>query len=168
MILVCPVCYRIDHIFSEHCLIGGCYVAAAASVKILILGIHSEIISRNCFFKAAVACRIYMVINHIHNNANAPVVQCLNHLLKFVNSHLSHCRIGSVGALRHIEINRIVAPVILGCVHSLVYRAKIKYRIKVNIVDALLYQIFHTGRKVFCSVYSCATLCKCQIFASSL
>ena len=94
VIFVYPVFQRVYHILSEHCLVRCSYVSAAASVKEPVLRIHSEIITRYCLFKAAVARRINVVVHNVHNHAYTSVMECLNHLLELVYSDLSLCGVG--------------------------------------------------------------------------
>ena len=166
MIFLSPIYYWIYHEFSEHSFVRRCYITASASIKILVLWVHSEVIAWYGFFKTAVTCWINMIVNNVHNNAYTSVMQRLYHLFKLINSYLTLCRIGRVRTFRNIKINRIIAPIILRGMHCLVYRAKIKHRIKMYIIYTLFYQIFNTGWIFLCSVYPCSSLCKGKIFTS--
>ena len=54
-----------------------------------------------------------MVINDVHNDADTPVVQSLNHLLEFLDSDLAVIRVRRIRAFRNIVVDRVIAPVIL-------------------------------------------------------
>ena len=59
-----------------------------------------------------------MVVNHIHNYADAVFVESVDCLLQLPNPDLSVEGVGGIGALREIEINRVVAPVILAALRT--------------------------------------------------
>ena len=52
-----------------------------------------------------------MVINNVHNNGNAPVVERLYHLLKFLDPYVAVIGVRGIAALGNVVVDRIIAPV---------------------------------------------------------
>ena len=79
-----------------------------------------------------------MVVNDVHNNADALVVQGLNHLLYFVDSNVAVIRVGRERAFRRVVVLRVIAPVELRVAARLLNGAEIVERVEMHIVDAKL------------------------------
>ena len=118
VIFRCPVGQGVDHVFLIHRTVTGGFIAAAGTVIITALGILTVVITRYgeiepvIFAGTAVAG---MVIYHVHNNADTFFVECLHHLLEFVDSHLAVIGVSGVGAFGGIIVHRVIAPVELVC-----------------------------------------------------
>ena len=59
-----------------------------------------------------------MVVHYVKDDTDAGLVKGLHHLLKFTNASSRVSRISRIAALRHIVVNRVVAPVILRLVET--------------------------------------------------
>ena len=52
-----------------------------------------------------------MIIDYVHNHSKALLVECLDGSFKLSDAHLAVAWISRVRALRHIVVNRVVAPI---------------------------------------------------------
>ncbi len=87
-----------------------------------------------------------MVVNHVHNNADAVCVQGFYHLLHFFYPHFPVCRVGGVGAFRHIVIDRVIAPVkLFGVDIALVHGTEIIDRKQMHMGNAKFFDMVKTG-----------------------
>ena len=85
---------------------------------------------------------LYMVVNHVHNNADAVCVQGFYHLLHFFYPHFPVCRVGGVGAFRHIVIDRVIAPVkLFGVDIALVHGTEIIDRKQMHMGNAKFFDL---------------------------
>ena len=86
-----------------------------------------------------------MIVYHIHNHADAGLMQRLNHFLHFPDTYLAVERIGCIGALRHIVLYRVIAPVER---FRIVFRhtAEIKNRKEMHMRNAKRFQVIEPGR----------------------
>ena len=101
VVLVCPVGNRVDHVLLVHTALGSCLVTAARAVGVYIgivihapivisLMPHTIVVFRQCAVEARVYARaVGVVINDVHYNGDAGVVERLDHLLALVDSHIA-------------------------------------------------------------------------------
>ena len=54
-----------------------------------------------------------MVIDHIENDTDARLVECLHHLLELPDARGGRIRVSGIAALRHVIVQWVVAPVVL-------------------------------------------------------
>ena len=108
MVFFGPVAQGIHDEFSHHGTLAGGVVAAAGAIG----GSPAEI-ARNDFIEAKVIPAVYMVVNHIHNDTDAVFVEGMDCLFQFPDPDLPVERVGGIGTFREIEIDGVVAPVIL-------------------------------------------------------
>ena len=80
------------------------------------------IVVRNSSLEAGVSRRAGegVVVNNVHYNRNACVVQSLNHLLALVDSYVTVVGVRRIRALGNVVVLRIIAPVKLVVRASLV------------------------------------------------
>ncbi len=78
-----------------------------------------------------------MVIDNVHDNADAFVVQGLNHLLELVDSHFAVVGVGGVGAFGGVVVHRVIAPVeLVGVEFGFVYAGVIIDGEQMHVGDA--------------------------------
>ena len=66
---------------------------------------------------------IGVVVDHIQDDADVCLVECLYHLLELTDAYLRAIRVSRIAAFRHIVVDRVVAPVVLWLVETcLVHR----------------------------------------------
>ena len=82
-----------------------------------------------------------MVIYHIHDHPEALPVQALHGLLQLPDADLAAGGIGGIGALRHIPVHGIIAPVKLCGISRFIHRAVIIDRHELDMGHAELLQI---------------------------
>ena len=87
VIFLRPVLDRVDHVLSVHSLVGSGLVAAAGAVGIGAAR-HSVVILRRCLFKRRSEVE-GVVVNNVHYNGDASVVERLNHLLELGDSNVA-------------------------------------------------------------------------------
>ena len=142
-----PISAGIYHILAEHLLVGGGLVAAAGAVGIGCAAGHSVVVARNGFAEAGAVGQIGVVVNNVHNNGDASVVERLHQLLELLDPDVAVIGVGGVGAFGNVVVDRVVAPVAVGggggdC---LVDGAEVINRLELNGVDAVLDEIIHAG-----------------------
>ena len=87
-----------------------------------------------------------MVVDHIHDHAQAALVQSLHSLLELADAHLAMERVGCIRALRHAVVHRIIAPVERRRTARLVHRAKVLHRHQLHMRETLALEVGHAGR----------------------
>ncbi len=88
-----------------------------------------------------------MVIDDVHDHADAVVMQRLHHLLELVYPHFAVVRVRRVAALGYIVVLRVVAPVELCARTGLIDSGEIVNRLQVNVGDAQLPELVCSGGK---------------------
>ena len=154
MIFLRPIGNGFHHKFAKHISFRSGVIAASAGRRIGTRIRISVIIIRNDFIKGAV-CIIGMIVNHIHNNTDSRLMECLYHLLEFTDSDLSVIRIGSITALGNVIILGIVAPVKARIGITLVHGRIIVYGKKMHMRNTKRLQIIHTNRNTILIYKSC-------------
>ena len=86
-----------------------------------------------------------MVVHHIHHDAQPGRVQSLHHLLEFPDPDFPVIRIGGIAAFRRVVVLRVVAPVELSFTAAFIHRGEVIDRLQVNVGNAQLLQVIHTG-----------------------
>ena len=96
-----------------------------------------------------------MIVDSIEDDTDACLMQRLHHLFELSHSDCRRKRIGTIAAIRHIIVLRIIPPVELWCIEAcLIYRSKIEQRLEVYRIDTEALEIFYRLR-----------FCQCQILA---
>ena len=145
VVLVHPVEAGLDHVFAEHLLIGGCFVAAARTVGVFGGGGHAVVVAGSRLFKAGL-CVEGVVVYHVHDDGNASVMERLDHLLELPDSDVAVVGVGGVGAFGRVVVLRIVAPVAVGGGGSgFIYGLEVVNGHELHAVDALLNQVVDAG-----------------------
>ena len=85
VVFLCPVGYGINHIFSEHKVLGSGVVATARAVRKAAVGINTVVVVRHGVLEPRVG-REGVVINHVHYNADSGIMERLDHLLALFDS----------------------------------------------------------------------------------
>ena len=112
VIFLGPIPDRLPNEMTDHRTLRCDLVTAARTIGPGTIGPGTVIIVRNRLLKGGFITLIGVVIHHIHNHADACLMKCLNHLLHLTNPYFAMIRICRIGALRHIIILGIIAPVI--------------------------------------------------------
>ena len=74
-----------------------------------------------------------MVVDHIHDHTDSRIMERLDHALAFPDPHISVMGIRGIGALRHIVIFRVIAPVIRIPAVCLIHGGIVKNRKQVEV-----------------------------------
>ena len=88
-----------------------------------------------------------MVVHHVHDHAQAVLVQAVHHLLGLDHAVGRVGRIRGVGAFRHIVVERIVTPVVVGVIERLrlVDARVIEHLLDLHMRDAELHEVVHAS-----------------------
>ena len=123
-VFVVPVFHALHHEPPHHLAIRCRFVAATATIGIAPRGVLPIIIVWISPLEVAVLNVVCMIVHHIEYHGNAGLVECLHHLLELTVACQRVVGVGTVPALRHIVVHRVIAPIILWFIEScLVHRA---------------------------------------------
>ena len=103
---------RVDHELFHHGVFGG-RVGAAALAEHDAVAVEPVVIAGHELVENGVrvlARRVGVVVDHVHDHAQAALVERLHHLAEFENAR-GAVGIGRVAALGHVVVQRVVAPV---------------------------------------------------------
>ena len=95
MILISPVADGINDVLTHHRTLGCRVISAAGTVGVFSVFGSGEIIGYD-LIEAEVLRVINVVVDNIHNNTDAVIVQSLNHLLHFTDTHCTIVRVSGV------------------------------------------------------------------------
>ncbi len=88
-----------------------------------------------------------MIVNHVHDNADAVIMKRFYHLFHFFDSDLAIVRIGRVRAFRHIVVDRVISPVKLRRIKlRLIYRTVIIDGEQMKMRDSQIFDMIKTRR----------------------
>ena len=124
MIFLCPIAYTINDISTNHLFFRGNLISTLRGIGIFPV-LHTIEMIAGGFIKTIIKNSVCMVKYHIHNHANSLTVKSLDHGFKLPNTNSSIIWIGTIGALRHKIIQRIISPVITICLSGLIHTSKI-------------------------------------------
>ena len=124
MVFFCPIEHRIHDIAGTHAALTGQFVAAAGTVGGSAILILTVIVPGNRSPKPGIQ-RIGVVVDNIHDHAEAVIVQGLDGFLQFADAHFAVPRIGGIAALGNIVVRGIIAPVVLSVRRGLIHGAVI-------------------------------------------
>ena len=123
-------------------MLAGRFVAATRPVGIRSIGTFAIEVVGPGALKCTARKVVGVVVNHIENNANACLMQCLNHLFELANAHFGAIRIGAVRTLGHVIVQRIVTPIILRLIQTrFIYRGKVERRQNMHGINTQLAQV---------------------------
>ena len=157
VILFCPVSEHLAHILTVHCALGSGIVAAAGLLAVAAVGSHSIIILGNGVVEAGVY-GVGVVINYVHDDADACIMQSLDHSLCFFDTHVAVIGVRRIRALGNAVVLGIIAPVELIRGATLVDGREIIEGVDLNMGNAQLLEIIDAGRNHAFAVKSCAGL----------
>ena len=142
VVLVDPIFHALLHEGTHDGLVGGRLVAAARAVAWRAVGIETIVGARPRELEVAVVEVEGVVVYHVEDYADARLVQCLHHLLELAYAHGGVIGVGAVAALRHVVVERVVAPVVLRHVEAgLIHRGVVERGQDVDGVHAEALQI---------------------------
>ena len=114
MILLHPIFDALYHVLAEHLCLRCRLIAAAGGIGWCAVGIVTEEISRRSALETALPKVEDMVVNDIHHDADACLVQCHHHLLELPDAGGGGVGVCAVRPFRHVVVDRVVAPVVGG------------------------------------------------------
>ena len=114
MILLHPIFDAFYHVLAEHLCLRCRLIAAAGGIGWCAVGIVTEEISRRSALETALPKVEDMVVNDIHHDADACLVQCHHHLLELPDAGGGGVGVCAVRPFRHVVVDRVVAPVVGG------------------------------------------------------
>ena len=106
-----------------------------------------------------------MVVDHVHHHAQAASVQRGDRLLELADAHLAVRCVGGVAALRHVVVDRVVAPVVVLRI-SLVHGAEVEHRHQLHMRDPQAAKIRHARRMHAVSAERRVRLAEGEVFAA--
>ena len=112
MVLTRPVTNGLDHELAVLLVVRGSLITATGTVGIRTIRIQAIEIFRHHSTQRATHHIVRVVIYNIHNHAYASLMKRLNHHFRLANTRVRVIRISAITSVRHIVIDRIVAPVI--------------------------------------------------------
>ena len=146
MVFVYPVQYGLYHIFAHHRAVARRFVAACSGIcKTAVRSLTIEI-SGNGTLEIALGRIESVIVHHVQHYADACLMQGLHHLFELTDTHIRFIRVGSVRAVGHIVILRVIPPVVFVLVQSgFVYRGIIIGRKDVHMRHSQFFQVVDTG-----------------------
>ena len=101
-----------------------------------------------------------MVVHHVHDDAQAVLVQRLHGFFQFADAHRAVVGVGGVAAVGDVVVDGVVAPVV--GVAALGHRAVVEHRHQLYMGHAQAAQVGNAGRvdavAVQCGVFQCESL----------
>ena len=114
MVLVGPVFDAVHDVLAYHAPLGGGVVAAAGAVGIGAVGFDPAEVIGDDLVEAEILGFVHVVVDHVHDHADAVVVEALDHLLHFFDTDFTVVGVGGIGAFGNVEVHGIISPVELG------------------------------------------------------
>ncbi len=108
-----PVLHRIDDELPYHGSFGRCFISASRAVGKTVVRIGAVIIARHDLVKVRLKGLVGMVVDHVQDHSDTGVLKGLDHLLQLFNPDQAVLGIGGIGTVGHIEVDRVVSPVVL-------------------------------------------------------
>ncbi len=145
MVLPGPVQDGIRYVIVRHGPPCRDVVAAAGAVGQLSVLPPAVVIARSRPLQPGIPS-VGVVVHHIHHHPQARPVQRLDHLLALPDPHRSVTGVRGIGALGHIVVHWVVAPVELPSIPRLVHRPVVEEGEQVHMGHAQALQIRHAGK----------------------
>ena len=145
MVFIRPVVNRVHNVFANHSPLRGGVVAAAGAIGKNAVAVFPTEIAGHDLIHGEFKGVIHMVVNHVQDDSQAVLVQGVNHLLHLPDPGEAIKGIGRVGTLRHIEVHRVIAPVVFLSRVRFIHRAIVKHGQQVNVGDAQLLDVGKAG-----------------------
>ena len=145
MIFISPVFNGVHDVLSDHAPLRGGIVAAAGGVDQCAVAVETAEVHGNDLVEAEVISLINMVVHHVHNHTQTSVVQSLDHLLCFLHANSTVVRVGGIRALRNVEVNRVITPVVLGQGKGLVGETVVVHGQNMHMGDTQRLDVIQTG-----------------------
>ena len=140
-----PVEDRVDEIPPGHGALAGKLVAAAAAVRIAAVLVFPEKVSRHDVVQNVLVA-VGVVVDHIHDDADAGLVQGLDHGAALPDADFAVVGVGGIAALRDVEVDGVIAPVVLFRQRfCFVHTAEIVHRHDLDIAHTQLLQVVQAG-----------------------
>ena len=143
MVFLRPEHHRIYNVLAHHGPLAGKVAAAAGAVGEFALGGAPVPVAGDGAFQPGIR-KIGVVVHHVHHHAQTGFVQRLHHGPALPHPHRAVEGVGGVAALRHVVIQRVVAPVVAAG-GGLPDGGVVKHRHQLDVADAQPFQIIQAG-----------------------
>ena len=159
-----PVEHGVEDIARAHAALGRQLVAAAGAVRQPSIPPLPVVRPRRAGEQRHVEVH-RVVIDHVHHHAQAALVQRGDRGLELADAYLAVRGVGGVAALRHVVVDRIVAPVVAAG-RALIDGAEVEHRHQLHMRDAQSPQIRHTRRVHAVAAERRVRLAEGEVFAA--
>ena len=96
VVFVHPMEHGFYHVLAHHGTVRSGFIATTRCIGILAFRIEAIEIARHGLFEVAIYDVEGMVVHHVEHHADACLVERLNHLLEFLDTHARVVRVGRV------------------------------------------------------------------------
>ena len=159
MVFPRPVQHRLADVPRAHAALAGQVVAAAGTVRRRAVGVLAVEVPRFGAPQPGIE-GIGVVVHHVHDDAQAVLVQRLHGFFQFADAHRAVVGVGGVAAVGDVVVDGVVAPVV--GVAALGHRAVVEHRHQLYMGHAQAAQVGNAGRvdavAVQCGVFQCESL----------
>ena len=146
VVFIDPVLQGFTDVLTHHGPLTGDLVAAAAGVAVGTILIEAVEIVRDEQLEVTVVGPSGMVVDYVHDHADAGPVQGLYHLLELPDAPGAVRRVGGVTSLRYVVIMGVVTPVVLrGIREGLVHAHVIETGKQMDVGDAEFDEVIQPG-----------------------
>ena len=159
-----PVENRIPNVGGAHRPLAGQVVAALGAVRPAAVGPVAVIVAGHRPLQPGIPV-IGVVVDHIHNHPEPLPVEGLDRLFQLPNPQGPVGGVQGVGALRHVVVHRVVAPVEGIVRRGLIHRAVVKHRHQLDVIHPQPAQISQPGGLFTLSIEGSVRAGKCLVLA---
>ena len=146
LVLRCKIFEGVYHKSAVHKVLRSGLVAAAGAVGEAAVLVHPMVIVREALMERRLFREIGVVVNDIHNNSDAVLMQLHDQLLELSYAALGIKGIGGIGTLKAVVIEGVVAPVVLRLEGlALVHSGVIADGQQLNVRNSQLLQMAEAG-----------------------
>ena len=164
MVFLRPVEHGFQYIFPAHFPLARHVISAGGPIGDPAVVKHPVKIPGGSALEPGIQ-GVRMIVYHIHDHAESPGMESLDHLLHLPDAHLASRRIGRIRPLRHIVVHRVIAPVKLRILSRLIHRAVVIGRHDLHMCDPQILQIIQPRRMHAVIIQRRIPAGKCLIFS---
>ena len=96
VVFLCPIEHRLNHKLAHERFLARCLITTTRSVGNLSVGSLAVVIAGVGEIEVAIVNIEGVVIHHVEDDANACLVEGLNHLLELLDARYGACGIGGI------------------------------------------------------------------------
>ena len=163
MVFLRPVEHGFQYIFPAHFPLARHVISAGGPIGDPAVVKHPVKIPGGSALEPGIQ-GVRMIVYHIHDHAESPGMESLDHLLHLPDAHLASRRIGRIRPLRHIVVHRVITPVKLRILSCLIHRAVVIGRHDLHMCDPQILQIVQPRRMHAITIQRRIPAGKCLIF----